>query len=149
MPCISTSEQCNHYFETNLLLSTGTYPVSTHTQVSSGVLLTKIYVLNYILIYNDQTTLRAGTCRHGVECRWAQRTGRKKRKKKVQEMRQKKERKKNTQETSVSWAWCWVLWWWHVGHTVRHVSCMVWHVGHTVQHVAVVRIKLEPRKRIS
>jgi hypothetical protein len=82
MPCISTSEQCNDDFETNLLLSTGTYPVSTHTQVSSGILLTKMYVLNYILIYNDQTTLRAGTRRHGVECRWAQRTGRKKKKKK-------------------------------------------------------------------
>jgi hypothetical protein len=29
------------------------------------------------------------------------------------------------------------------------VGHMVQHVGRTVQHVAVVRIKLEPRKRIS
>jgi hypothetical protein len=114
------------YFEINLLLSTVTNPVSTHNpqvmsdrswqvwaQVSSGVLLN---VFNYILIYNDQTTLQAGAHRCGVDCRWAQRNESKKRRRKkglrdACPLGQPKERKKNIQETSVSCAWCWVLWW--------------------------------------
>jgi hypothetical protein len=44
---------------------------SRRVRVSSGVLLTKIHLFNYILNYNYQTTLRAGARRHGVDRRWA------------------------------------------------------------------------------
>jgi hypothetical protein len=45
---------------------------SRRVGVSSGVLLTKIHLFNYILNYNYQTTLRAGARRRGVDRRWAQ-----------------------------------------------------------------------------